>query len=306
MIYTVTLNPSLDYYLKIEEVEIGAVNRSSKEAFFAGGKGINVSAVLGNFGMKSVALGFTGGFVGDEIKKVVARYKNVQDEFISINGLSRINIKLLGEDTTEINAAGPVIDDSELEELFKKISKIGSGDIVVLSGSIPASVGDEIYCKITEIVKSQGAKTVVDTSGVALNKAVTKSPMLIKPNLQELEEVCGKKAESIDDIVEMSSELRRYGAKDIMVSMGEKGAVFVCDEFCGYIKAPCGKVKNTTGAGDSMVAGYLASITNQGSKKEAFKLAVAAGSATAFSSRLATKDEIIEVYKKVSDVVELI
>lgn len=292
MIYTVTFNPAIDYVVHIEQLQAGCVNRSVFEDIQFGGKGINVSVVLSELGIKSKVLGFVAGFTGDAIEAEV-RNRGIETDFVRLNeGFTRINVKIKSDAETELNGQGPKINDDAVEKLYEKLDKAGSGDIVVLAGSIPNTLSDDIYEKIMARLSKKNVKTVVDATGNLLLNVLKYRPFLIKPNNFELGEMFGVDVKIIDDVIEYAVKLKEMGAVNVLVSMAGDGAVLV-DEF-GRVhtsKACEGKVKNSVGAGDSMVAGFIAGC-EIGDYEYALKLGTAAGGATAFSDGLSKKEEI--------------
>ena len=297
MIYTVTFNPAIDYVIHTDNIKTGEVNRTDSETYFIGGKGINVSAVLAQLGVKSVALGFIAGFTGDAIEKGV-REKGIEADFIKLdNGFSRINVKIKSEEETEINGQGPVIDDKAIEVLFTKLDAMNNGDTLVLAGSIPKSVDSDIYEKILSRCTGKGIRAVVDASGKLLMNVLKYRPFLIKPNKNELEEMFGVQIESSDDIAKYALKLREMGARNVLVSMAGDGAVLFAENGETYTCGVCkGTVRNSVGAGDSMVAGFIAGIVD-GDYEYALKLGTACGGATAFSEDLAAKEDIDRLFE---------
>ncbi len=299
MIYTVTFNPSLDYIVSVNHFALGKTNRTVSEQMLPGGKGINVSTVLCNLGMETVALGFTAGFVGAEIERRIADL-GFSSEFIRLaEGCSRINVKMKDFDGTEINGRGPVIDAKALELLFNKLNTLKNGDILVLAGSIPASLPSSVYRDILARLDGQGVRSVVDASGDLLCHVLSYRPFLIKPNNHELGELFGVKLAFRHEVVPYAKKLQEAGARNVLVSMAGEGAVFVSED--GQVmelEAPQGKLVNAVGAGDSMVAGFLAGWMETQDYTHAFLMSVAAGSASAYSEVLATKKEILELYQK--------
>lgn len=300
MIYTVTFNPSIDYIVRMNnEIKNGLTNRSSSENYFIGGKGINVSIVLKELGIESTAFGFVAGFTGKEIINGLA-VKDIKSDFVVLpEGFSRINVKLKNQGTeTEINAVGPEIPKDCLKELLNKINKLQSGDILILAGSIPGSLPDAVYEDILDMLKEKDVLAVVDASGQLLMKVLIYHPFLIKPNLQELEEIFKVKIKSNDEVISYAKKLQDCGARNVIVSLGADGAVLISDEGEVYsCEAPKGEVINTVGAGDSMVAGFLAGYLEEKNYDKALKLGSAAGSATAFSDDLSKGEKIYELYR---------
>ena len=301
MIYTVTFNPSLDYIVSVKDFRPGMTNRTSSELMLAGGKGINVSIVLGNLGIKSTALGFIAGFTGDEI---VRRLHNggINSEFIKINdGISRINIKLKSIDGTEINGQGPHIDSSHIEQLMNRLRRLESGDVLVLAGSIPAGISDNIYKNIMDMLKDKGVQIVVDATSRLLTNVLEYNPFFIKPNQHELGDIFNVTLNTQEEVISYALELKKMGAVNVCVSMGGKGAILVADDGNVYkAKAPDGILKNSVGAGDSLVAGFLSGWIEKKDYEYAFRKGVATGSASAFSERLATNGEVNDLIGKVT------
>ncbi len=298
MIYTVTFNPSLDYIVSIDDFKLGKTNRTTTELMLPGGKGLNVSTVLYNLGIKNTALGFTAGFVGEELKRL-AKETGYSCDFIDIKeGVSRINVKMKDFDGTEINGMGPVIDEEALNALMKKLEMLTEKDTLVLAGSIPSSMPSDIYSRILETFSGRGIRFVVDATKKLLLNVLPFRPFLIKPNNHELGEMFGVTLKSKDEVVPYAKKLREMGAMNVLVSMAGEGAVLV-DEIgkVHQLDAPKGILVNAVGAGDSMVAGFLAGWEEQGDYEHAFKMAVSAGSASAFSELLATEDEIRTLYE---------
>lgn len=301
MIYTVTFNPSLDYIVSVKDFRPGMTNRTSSELMLAGGKGINVSIVLGNLGIKSTALGFIAGFTGDEI---VRRLHNggINSEFIKINdGISRINIKLKSIDGTEINGQGPHIDSSHIEQLMNRLRRLESGDVLVLAGSIPAGISDNIYKDIMDMLKDKGVQIVVDATSRLLTNVLEYNPFFIKPNQHELGDIFNVTLNTQEEVIPYALELKKMGAVNVCVSMGGKGAILVADDGNVYkAKVPDGILKNSVGAGDSLVAGFLSGWIEKKDYEYAFRKGVATGSASAFSERLATNGEVNDLIGKVT------
>ena len=301
VIYTVTFNPSLDYIVSVKDFRPGMTNRTSSELVLAGGKGVNVSIVLGNLGIKSTALGFIAGFTGDEI---VRRLHNggINSEFIKINdGISRINIKLKSIDGTEINGQGPHIDRSHIEQLMNRLRRLESGDVLVLAGSIPAGISDNIYKDIMDMLKDKGVQIVVDATSRLLTNVLEYNPFFIKPNQHELGDIFNVTLNTQEEVIPYALELKKMGAVNVCVSMGGKGAILVADDGNVYkAKAPDGILKNSVGAGDSLVAGFLSGWIEKKDYEYAFRKGVATGSASAFSERLATNGEVNDLIGKVT------
>ncbi|MBA2877976.1 1-phosphofructokinase [Anoxybacillus ayderensis] len=291
MIYTCTLNPSVDYVVKAQQIELGKLNRATKTAYFPGGKGINVSRVLKRLHVHNIALGFIGGFTGQFIADELKR-EHILTDFITVPGQTRLNIKLKGEKETEINGEGPIISDEHKEALIAKIKQLKKGDILVLAGSLPPSVDDTFYVTMMEEAKKRRVAVVVDTSGNALKQAVAYEPFLLKPNQMELGELFGVSIHSRHQMLEYGKKLINNGVQHVIVSLAGDGAILFHKDVILVAQAPKGIVKNSVGAGDSMVAGFLAAYVNEASLEEAFRYSVAAGSATAFSEDLCTEEEV--------------
>lgn len=300
MIYTVTFNPCLDYIVSVDNFTLGRVNRTTKELVYPGGKGINVSLVLQNLGMKSTALGFTAGFTGTEIERALQEWGCYTD-FIRISeGMSRINLKLRSNEESEINGQGPEISKEALEALYRKLDAMSSEDVLVLAGSIPGSMPDSSYELIMERVEKKNMKVVVDATGDLLVNVLKYHPFLIKPNNHELEEIFHVPMDSNETIITYAKKLQEMGARNVLISMAGDGAILVSED--GMVRqspAPKGKVVNSVGAGDSMVAGFLTGFLTTGKYEEAFYMGIATGSASAFSERLATRPEVEDILKQI-------
>lgn len=297
MFYTLTLNPALDHVVRLVDLKLGQTNRMKDELIFAGGKGINVSKILRNLGQDSVALGFVAGFTGKELINLVEK-ENIHSDFVYIDeGFTRINVKIKADKETEINGDGLNIDETQLNKLYSKLEKIKSGDYLFLSGSIPSSLDDDIYENIISKLNNK-VNIIVDTVGNALLKTLKYKPFLIKPNKSELEELFDVELYNVDDVSKYAKELQKMGARNIIVSLGGEGAFFLSEKGeTKYLSAPKGKVIDTVGSGDSMVAAFVHAKREGLGDLDSFKFSVSAGSATAFSADLATKDEIINIYK---------
>ncbi|MGL4449713.1 MAG: 1-phosphofructokinase [Sarcina sp.] len=293
MIYTITFNPALDYVMRVDDLKLGEVNRGSNEEVFAGGKGINVSIVLNNLGVENKGLGFIAGFTGDEIEKRVNSY-GVNSEFIKLkNGLSRINVKVKSNEETEINGGGPDISKEDLEKLFKQLDNLKENDILVLAGSIPSSLPKNIYEVIMQTLNDKEIKFIVDATGELLKNVLKFKPFLIKPNHYELEELFNVKINSKEEIIMYAKKLKEMGARNVLISMDGDGAILITENNeVLKSEAPKGKVVNSVGAGDSMVAGFIAGYLKNESLEEGLKLGILTGSASAFSKGLATKEDI--------------
>ena len=302
MIYTVTFNPSLDYIIEADNFILGKVNRAAKEYIFPGGKGINVSIVLKNLGIDNIALGFIAGFTGKKIESGVKSH-GCKTDFIQISdGISRINVKIKSEEESEINGRGPDIMEEHLEQLNKKLDELRENDILVLAGSIPAALPEDIYEKILKRLEHKKVKVVVDATKDLLMNVLKYHPFLIKPNNHELGEMFGVTLRTKDEIINYAKKLKDLGARNVLVSMAGEGAILVsCDGSVYESAAPKGRVINSVGAGDSMVAGFIAGYLKNKNMKEAFLMGVAAGSASAFSPYLATKEEVNVLLKDLNN-----
>ncbi len=293
MIYTITFNPSLDYVITVKDFSAGKINRSSTEKIFCGGKGLNVSNILGILGIKNTALAFIAGFTGAEIIQRMQKIPFCQPDFIELaHGISRINIKIKGSPETAINGLGPKIGTKELDKLFSRLKKLTPNDLAVLSGSIPPCLDNDIYAKIAAILYAQKVPFVIDAEAPLLTATLQYNPFLIKPNNDELSAICNKKLNTIEEIAAAALFLRQKGAKNVLVSLGAQGALLSNAEGQWIMSAPQGKLINSVGAGDSMVAGFIAGKMQKKSWQESLLLGIAAGSATAFSEGLATKEHI--------------
>lgn len=300
MIYTVTFNPSLDYIVSVDDFKMGLTNRTSSELILPGGKGINVSTVLKSLGFDSTAFGFVAGFTGDEIEKRLCSM-GLNTDFISVEeGISRINLKLKSNDGTEINGAGPVICEEKVEELMKKINKLKDDDVLVLAGSIPTTMSSDIYKKILNMLSDRNILTVVDATKDLLLNVLEFHPFLIKPNNHELGEIFDVELKTRESVVPYAKKLQNLGARNILVSMAGQGAVLVSESGEVFeLPAPKGNLINGVGAGDSMVAGFVAGWLEKNDYEYAFHMGVACGSASAFSENLAIKEEIDNVYNQI-------
>lgn len=300
MIYTITFNPALDYIVRVQDFKLGQVNRTSYEEVYAGGKGINVSIVLKNLDVENVALGYIAGFTGEEIENKIKAF-GCNTDFIKLNnGMSRINVKLKSNEESEINGQGPSISDQDLKELYRKLELLREGDILVLAGSIPATLPKNIYEIIMERLSDKGIRFIVDATGELLLNVLKYKPFLIKPNHHELAELFNATIENEDDIVIYAKKLREMGAQNVLISRAGDEAIFVTEKD-EIIKSdvPKGTLINSVGAGDSMVGGFIAGYLKNKSLEEAFKMGVATGSASAFSEGLATKEKVYELLNQI-------
>lgn len=293
MIYTVTFNPSLDYIVSVDDFKLGQVNRTSNEIIYAGGKGINVSIVLKNLGFDSTALGFLAGFTGREIRRLMEE-QGINADFIEARkGISRINLKLRSREESEINGQGPDIGADDIQKLYDRLDRLKDGDVLVLAGSIPSVMPESMYMDIMKYLEDRKLMIAVDATRDLLVNVLPYHPFIVKPNNHELGEIFGVELKDKKDVVIYAGKLREMGARNVLVSMAGDGAVFVGEDGSTYESAaPAGTVVNSVGAGDSMVAGFLAGYLKTGDYREAFKLGICTGSASAFSERLATKEDV--------------
>lgn len=298
MIYTVTFNPSLDYIVSVDNFTCGIVNRTTDEIIFPGGKGINVSMVLKNLGFENTALGFLAGFTGNRIQDLLEE-KGVRADFISVEkGISRINVKLRSNEETEINGQGPAIAEADIKKLYEKLDTLSDGDILVLAGSIPDVMPGSMYMDIMKHLQNKDLKIVVDATKDLLVNVLQYHPFLIKPNNHELGEIFGVKISERSEVAPYAKKLQEMGARNVLVSMAGKGAVLLAEDGRIYEgPAPKGTLVNAVGAGDSMVAGFVAGWMEQKNYEHAFKMGVSTGSASAFSEKFATRAEVEAVYR---------
>lgn len=302
MIYTLTLNPSLDYMVTVPELTYGAVNRASKERIVPGGKGINVSMVLENLGFENTAMGFLAGFTGKELRRRLEE-QGIRAKFIYVEqGMTRINVKIHFNEETEINGQGPCIKKKDIQKLYKQLDILKDGDILIISGSIPDSLPKTIYMDILEHLKEKRLYVVVDATQELLVNVLAYKPFLVKPNHHELGELFDVTIQEKADALKYAQKLQEMGARNVLVSMAGKGAVLVADDEGVYeANAPEGVVINSVGAGDSMVAGFLAGYLESRSYPVAFRMSVCTGSASAFSEELATRKQVMELMKENKD-----
>ena len=298
MVFTVTLNPAIDYKMTVGDFKTGAVNRSSRESLTAGGKGINISKILNELDVENTALFFIAGRTGDMLAEAV-KEDGINCDFIRLDsGMTRINVKVSAAEETEINGTGPSPAMDDVNALKNRLEAINDGDTLVLAGSVPKSLGTDVYADILESLKDKKINVVVDAEGELLTKTLPYNPFLIKPNINELAAIFGKKPETLEEIQSMAEQLVERGARNVLVSMGADGATLVNKNIRLYREAPEGKVISTTGSGDSMVAGFIAGFGEKGHTEDGFKLGLAAGSASAFCAGLAKRDKIYDVLNK--------
>lgn len=298
MIYTVTLNPAIDYVVKLKHLDLGKVNRTQGEEIQFGGKGINVSVMLSRLGVSSCALGFVAGFTGEMLLEVLEKNK-IDTDFIRLEkGMTRINVKVKADSETEINAQGPMIEKYHLDELLRRLDCLTQNDILVLAGSVPKSIPNTIYEQMMQRVQNKKVSVVVDTTGEGLCNVLQYHPFLIKPNHVELGEIFGKELSCTEEIRKCAATLQSKGARNVLVSMAGEGAILLDENGIFHqMKAPQGVVKNSVGAGDSMVAGFLTGYLQSGKYSIALQMGTAAGSATAFSDGLATKEDVLSMFR---------
>ena len=299
MIYTITFNPALDYISQVENFEVGKINRTQTEKILPGGKGLNVSTVLKNLAYNSTALGFIAGFTGEELKKQLEDY-GIKTDFIKVKkGITRINVKISSKEETALNGNGPEISKEDIQELLDKIDKIKKDDIVILAGNVPKGINNNIYEIICVNLEKNGVTYIVDATKELLINVLKYKPFLIKPNKEELEETFKVKIKTKEDIILYAKKLQLMGAQNVLVSLGGEGAILVTAEDKVYFhEAPKGKVLNTVGAGDSMVAGFLAGYLKKQDFEYALKMGIATGSASSFSMELATVKEVEALLRK--------
>lgn len=293
MIYTVTFNPSLDYMVSVDNLKLGKVNRTNQEIMNPGGKGINVSMVLRNLGFDSIALGFCAGFTGQEIVRLM-KEQGICSDFIQVEqGLSRINVKIRSNEESEINGMGPEIAEADIDKLFAQLDRLQDGDVLVLAGSIPSVMPETMYSDIMERMEGKKLQIVVDATKDLLVNVLQYHPFLIKPNHHELGEIYGVTLKTRDEVVPYAKKMQEQGARNVLVSMAGEGAVLLTED--GQVfqsEAPRGKVQNSVGAGDSMVAGFVAGYQASGDYEQAFYMGVCTGSASAFSEGMATRETV--------------
>nr|WP_314276890.1 1-phosphofructokinase [uncultured Peptostreptococcus sp.] len=298
MIYSITLNPSIDYIVRLDEFREGKLNRSMGEYVNVGGKGIMVSKLLTNIGVENKALGFLGGFTGEYIYSWF-KYQGMKEDFTKVEENTRINVKIKDNQESEINGKGPSISTEEEKNFLNKLAQLKKGDTVIISGSAAPGLSKDIFGQIIKICKDKGADFVIDTSGHALKKAIELNPLLIKPNFDEVSELFGQEFASKEEIIPYGKKCLDMGAQYVIVSMGGEGALFFDGDQVYYAPVVKGILVNSVGAGDSMLAGFVGSIKSGLEPLEAFKWSVASGTATAFCQDIATKEQIDEIYKKI-------
>ncbi len=298
MIYTVTLNPSIDFIVRLDKIIVGSVNRMTSDDKFAGGKGINVSRILQRLGVANTATGFLGGFTGRFVEDGL-KAENIRTKFVKVDQDTRINVKIKADDETEINGTGPQISPDQLAQLEAILSGLSAEDTVVFAGSAPANLGNQVYNRLIPVAKEAGAQVVCDFEGQTLLDALNYQPLLVKPNNHELEAIFDVKINGLADVEKYAREILAKGAQNVIISMAGDGALLVTPEAAYFAKPIKGQVKNSVGAGDSMVAGFTGEFVKSADPIEALKWGVACGTSTAFSDDLADIDFIKETYQKV-------
>ncbi|WP_322922959.1 1-phosphofructokinase [Paenibacillus campi] len=299
MIYTVTLNPSIDYIVEVDELKLGELNRMKRDLKLPGGKGINVSRILNQLGAHNTAIGFLGGFTGHYIDDKL-KQDQIATDFVFIGDDTRINVKLKHGEETEINGLGPMISTDEADQLVNKLSVLTQGDVLVLSGSVPPSLGGDFYERLIAVCKQKGAEFVIDTTGKALLQALPHRPLLVKPNHHELSELFATEINSREELIAHGRKLLELGAQHVLISMAGDGALLVTKDEVYHANVPKGQVKNSVGAGDSMIGGFVGTLVLSNDPLEAFRTGVASGSATAFSDDLAERAKIDELLPQVT------
>lgn len=298
MIFTITLNPSIDYVVEVESFQEGTINRAKETRYYPGGKGINVSRVLKRLGADTIALGYAAGFTGNFIKEKLIE-EQVSVRLLEVEGHSRINVKLKADMETEINGTGPVVDDDGVKRLLEQLNRLSSEDTVVLAGSIPSTVPSNIYETLILKCQERGAKVVLDTGGATLKALLPYKPFFIKPNHHELGDLFDVTIQSIDDVIHYAGKIHEQGVENVVVSMAGEGALLYTESGIYLAKAPKGDVKNSVGAGDSLVAGFLAGYVKSTNSQEALQYGIASGSATAFSYDLCQKAHVDHLLEQV-------
>ncbi|KRK46357.1 1-phosphofructokinase [Dellaglioa algida] len=298
MIYTVTINPSIDYIVQLNKLTLGEVNRMDYDTKLPGGKGINVSRILNELNQPNKALGFIGGFTGEFIDSAL-KANHIDTQFTQIKADSRINIKIKSEQETEINGRGPQISSEELEQFNNQFNLLTSADTVILAGSLVPSLSQDFYYELIKVIRSKGAQFVIDTTGEALLKTIVEKPLVVKPNHHELAELFDATLDNISDIVKYGQKLLVLGAQHVLISMAGDGGLLITKNAVYQSNAPKGTVINSVGAGDSMIAGFTGIFANTGDPVESFKYGLACGSATAFSEDLATIEKINEILPQI-------
>ena len=299
MIYTVTINPSIDYIVQLDKLTLGEVNRMDYDNKLPGGKGINVSRILKELGHDNIAWGFLGGFTGNFVKEELEKV-GLKTDFTPIAADTRINVKIKAQNETEINGQGPKLTEEEISAFTEKFDHLTSDDVVIFAGSLVPSLNDDFYFYLIKIIRSKGAQFVIDTTGESLRKTLAEKPLVVKPNNHELADLFGVEFNGIDDIVKYGRKLLDMGAQNVLVSMAGDGGLMITNEGVWRSLAPKGTVINSVGAGDSMLAGFVGTYASTKDPIEAFHYGLASGSATAFSEDLATREKIDEIYAQIT------
>ena len=294
MIYTVTVNPSIDYIVQLNELTLGEVNRMDYDNKLPGGKGINVSRILKELGLDNTAWGFLGGFTGEFVKEALEK-TGLQTNFTPIKADTRINVKIKAQAETEINGRGPELTKEEIAAFTAQFDKLTADDVVIFAGSLVPSLSDDFYFDLIKVIRQKGAQFVIDTTGESLLKTLPENPLVVKPNNHELAELFGVKLNSIDDIVKYGKKLLEMGAQHVLISMAGDGGLMITKDKVYRSYAPKGTVINSVGAGDSMIGGFTGTYAKTKDPLEAFRYGLACGSATAFSEDLADADKINEI-----------
>ncbi|MGL5042063.1 MAG: 1-phosphofructokinase [Culicoidibacterales bacterium] len=300
MIYTLTINPAIDYVMEIDELVEGQTNRAQGEQFYLGGKGINVSIVLNNLGVKTTALGFIGGFTGEYVKQQLRSYPKIRADFTQIEGTTRINVKLKGRKETEINGRGSQITEAETNNLLAKISKLPQIDYFIISGSSPQNIAKNWYIKLTKQLLEKKIPVIIDIASSDLLTIAQSKPLLAKPNQDELEQLFGKKCRDDRDVIALGKQLFVLGVQHVIISQGKSGAIMICCHGVYVGGVPKGKLVNSVGAGDALVAGFIANFSETKDAVSAFKMGIACGSGSAYSEHLVSKtvvDALIDQVK---------
>ena len=294
MIYTVTVNPSIDYIVQLNELTLGEVNRMDYDNKLPGGKGINVSRILKELGLDNTAWGFLGGFTGEFVKEALEK-TGLKTNFTPIKADTRINVKIKAQAETEINGRGPELTKEEIATFTAQFDKLTADDVVIFAGSLVPSLSDDFYFDLIKVIRQKGAQFVIDTTGESLLKTLPENPLVVKPNNHELAELFGVKLNSIDDIVKYGKKLLEMGAQHVLISMAGDGGLMITKDKVYRSYAPKGTVINSVGAGDSMIGGFTGTYAKTKDPLEAFRYGLACGSATAFSEDLADADKINEI-----------
>lgn len=305
MVYTLTLNPAIDYKLYCKDINTGLTNRAYDSKISAGGKGINVSLMLNNLGTENIAFGFCAGFTGDELIRELSSC-GLKCDFVNLmSGMTRVNLKLISDEDgteTEINAPGPIVDKASVNKLLNKLDALKRGDILVMSGSVPPSLTYDIYFDIMKRLEDRGVIFITDVAGSSLSSVLAASPYLVKPNIQEVEEFFGVKIRDESDAAECAVSLKKKGASNVIISLGKNGSVYASDTdkvYRAYVPESKSNNRSASGAGDSMIGGFLYAVLNGYSKEEIFRYANAAGCATAVNGSIAEREIVLSKLEQV-------